>query len=124
MVEEYSRAQRVGDFLQRELAMLVQGLSDPRLGMVSITGVDISNDLGHAKVYFTTLNDELKTDAERTASVLNRASGFLRKGLSETAGLRNIPKLTFYFDDTIAHARHLNTLIHKANNCSRSSSEH
>ncbi len=116
MGQEYSRTQRVGDFLQRELATLIQGLCDPRLDIVSVTAVYVSRDLSHAKVYFTMLNCDSKKDVEDTTSILNRASGFLRKGLSRSSGLRTVPKIKFYFDASIARARDVTALIHKVNN--------
>ena len=115
MGQEYSRTQRVGDFLQRELAILVRNLCDPRLGIVSITAVDVSRDLSHAKVYFTMLDCESDIDKERVTSILNRASGFLRRSLSRTSGLRIVPKIKFYFDSSISRARDLNALIYQAN---------
>ena len=59
MAREFSRTQRVADYLQRELAALIQReLRDPRLGMVSITGVSVSRDLAHARVYYTVLGSD------------------------------------------------------------------
>ena len=64
MAKEYSRTQRVADYLQRELAALIQHeVRDPRVGMVSITGVNVSRDLGHAKVYYTVLGSDSGEDA-------------------------------------------------------------
>ena len=116
MGQEYSRTQRVGDFLQRELSTLVQSLCDPRLGIVSVTAVNVSRDLSHAKVYFTMINCEAEKDIEDTTSILNRASGFLRRGLSKTSGLRTVPKIKFYFDSSISRARDLNSLILQVSN--------
>ena len=116
MGQEYSRTQRVGDFLQRELSTLVQSLCDPRLGIVSVTAVDVSRDLSHAKVYFTMINCEAEEDIEDTTSILNRASGFLRRGLSKTSGLRTVPKIKFYFDSSISRARDVNSLIYQVSN--------
>ena len=116
MGQEYSRTQRVGDFLQRELSTLVQSLCDPRLGIVSVTAVDVSRDLSHAKVYFTMINCEAEKDIQDTTSILNRASGFLRKGLSKTSGLRTVPKIKFYFDSSISRARDVNSLIYQVSN--------
>ena len=116
MGQEYSRTQRVGDFLQRELSTLVQSLCDPRLGIVSVTAVDVSRDLSHAKVYFTMINCEAEKDIEDATSILNRASSFLRRGLSKTSGLRTVPKIKFYFDSSISRARDVNSLIYQVSN--------
>jgi len=83
MAKEYSRTQRVADYLQRELAALIQReVRDPRVGMVSITGVNVSRDLGHAKVYHTVLGCDSSEDAMESTEVLNKAAGFLRSQLS------------------------------------------
>lgn len=115
MAKEYSRTQRVADYLQRELAGLIQHeLRDPRIGMVSITGVSVSRDLGHARVYYTALDRESSEDAEETTEALNRAAGFLRSELSRDSSMRSIPRLRFYFDTSVGHGRHLEDLIRRA----------
>ena len=76
MAKEYSRTQRVADYLQRERAGLIQHeVRDPRVGMVSITGVNVSRDLGHARVYYTALDTESSDEATETTEALNRAAG-------------------------------------------------
>ena len=80
MAKEYSRTQRVADYLQRELATLIQReVRDPRVGMINITGVNVSRDLGYAKVYYTELDSESREEASESTEVLNKAAGFLRK---------------------------------------------
>ena len=93
MAKDYSRTQRIGDSLQQELARLLQfTLSDPRLKMVSVTGVDVSRDLSHAKVFFTQMGVDDAQAAAATTSALDRASGFLRSEIARTATLRTVPK--------------------------------
>ena len=71
------RPQKLGDLIQRELSELVQReLRDPRVGMITITGVDVSPDFSHAKVFFTLLDTK---NLEEATQGLRRASGFLRK---------------------------------------------
>ena len=66
MAKDYSRTQRIGDQMQRELALLIQReIKDPRLGLVTITGVDVTRDLSHAKVYITVMG---KDDDEQAIS--------------------------------------------------------
>lgn len=127
-----SRAQRVGDQIQRELASLIQlEVSDPRIGMVSITGVEVSRDLSHAKVYVTVMNT-LSEDAtinqltlsspgeldrieiEENIKALTKASGFLRTMLSKRLHTRIIPKLQFYYDDSVERGHQLSGLIDNA----------
>tara|TARA_R110002110_G_scaffold362241_1_gene571986 strand:- start:45059 stop:45460 length:402 start_codon:yes stop_codon:yes gene_type:complete len=115
MAKEYSRTQRVADFLQRELASLIQQeVRDPRVGMVSITGVNVSRDLGHAKVYFTRLGSDSSDEAKESTEALNRASGFLRSQLSKDSSMRSVPQLRFYFDSSVGQGRHMEDLIRRA----------
>ena len=114
MDKDYSRTQRIGDSLQQELARLLQfTLSDPRLKMVSVTGVDVSRDLSHAKVFFTQMGVDDAQAAAETTSALDRASGFLRSEIARTATLRTVPKLRFCFDESVGRGRDMETLIRK-----------
>ena len=120
MAREYSRTERVADYLQRELAALVQHeLRDPRIGMVSITGVNVSRDLGHAKVYYTALDSDSSEEASETTEALNRASGFLRSALSRDSSMRSVPQLRFYFDSSVGRGRHMEELIRRAADADR-----
>ncbi|MEH6581101.1 MAG: 30S ribosome-binding factor RbfA [Halioglobus sp.] len=115
MAKEYSRTSRVADHLQRELAGLIQReIRDPRVGMVSITGVDVSRDMGHAKVYYTVLTTDDSADVEESTAVLNKAAGFLRSQLSKDSSMRSVPQLRFYFDSSVGRGRYLEDLISKA----------
>ncbi len=115
MAREYARTQRVADYLQRELATLIQQeVRDPRLGMVSITGVEVSRDLGHAKVYYTVMGADSSEDASESTEVLNHAAGFLRSQLSRDSTMRSVPQLRFYFDTSVGRGRQLEDLIRRA----------
>ena len=115
MAREYSRRERVGDYLQRELATLIQReLRDPRLGMVSITAVEVSRDLSHARVFFTLLGCDSDEDAKPSTDVLNRAAGFLRSSLARDASMRTVPRLRFHFDNSVGRGRDLEALISAA----------
>jgi ribosome-binding factor A len=125
MAKEYSRTQRVADYLQRELAGLIQHeLRDPRVGMVSITGVNVSRDLGHAKVYFTVLGCDSSEDASDSSEALNKAAGFLRSELSRESTMRSVPQLRFYFDSSVGQGRHLEDLIKQAAEADRQLGRH
>ncbi len=120
MAKEYSRASRVADFLQRELASLIQHeVRDPRVGMVSITGVDVSRDMGYAKVHFTVLNEVDGSDEKEISEVLNKAGGFFRSQLSRDSSMRSVPKLRFYFDASVGRGRYLEDLISRAADADR-----
>lgn len=112
MAREYSRNQRVGDFLQQELALLIQReLGDPRVRMVSVTAVEVSRDLSHAKVFFTQLGVDDAEAARETAEVLNKAAGFLRSELARGATMRTVPRLHFRFDESVGRGRAMEDLI-------------
>jgi ribosome-binding factor A len=120
MAKEYARTQRVADYLQRELAALIQHeVRDPRVGMVSVTGVDVSRDLGHARVYYTMMGSDSSEDASESTEVLNKAAGFLRSQLSRGSKMRSVPQLRFYFDSSVGRGRDLEDLIKRAADADR-----
>ena len=115
MAREFSRTQRVADHLQRELASLIQHeVRDPRVGMVSITGVDVSRDLGHARVYYTSIGCDTDEQAKESTEALNKAAGFLRRELSRDSSMRSVPQLKFFFDSSVGRGRDMEDLIDKA----------
>ncbi|MCB2215309.1 30S ribosome-binding factor RbfA [Desulfofustis glycolicus] len=92
------RAVRVADAIRNELSMLlVQRSSDPRLHDVQINRVTVTDDLRHAKIYFTTLPGGCTVDEARQA--LERAAGFMRSHLARTINLRFTPELRFWYDE-------------------------
>ncbi len=120
MAKEYSRTQRVADHLQRELAGVIQQeMRDPRVGMVSVTGVDVSRDLGHARVYFTVMGSDSSTEADESTEALNKAAGFLRSRLSKDSSMRSVPQLRFYFDSSVGRGRDMEDLIRRATEADR-----
>ena len=115
MAREFTRSQRVADYLQRELSDIIQReVRDPRVGMISVTGVDVSRDIGHAKVHYTVLGADSSEDAKESTEVLNKAAGFLRSQLSRDSNMRSVPQLRFYFDSSVGRGRHMEDLIGRA----------
>jgi|TARA_B110000483_G_scaffold147265_1_gene175634 ribosome-binding factor A len=115
MPQDFSRADRVGDTLQRELATLIQQeVRDPRVGMVNINAVRVSKDLGRARVFVTYVEQSDKEAIKQSIAVLNKASGFLRSQLHSRMTMRVIPKLHFEYDESIMRAAHLTDLIDSA----------
>lgn len=113
MSKEYSRTRRVGEQIQRELATaLRQEIADPRVGMVTVAAVDVSPDLGHAKVYVTTLGDERQREDALTA--LNKAAGHLRACLARRLDMRTMPQLRFRYDASLSEGNRLSALIDRA----------
>ena len=122
MAKEFSRSRRVGEQIQRELAQLVQReLKDPRLGMVTISAVEVTKDLSVAKVYFTVLNPG--HDVEETLKGLNHSIGFLRRELAHRMKLRVVPELRFQYDRSIEEGSRLSALIDAAVSQDKSKSE-
>jgi ribosome-binding factor A len=107
------RLRRLADQIQRELSELVRTeVKDPRVGMITITGVEVTSDLAHAKIFFTTL-DEGEARAA-TEQGLRRASGFLRSALGQRITAHNVPELHFMFDASVEEGVRLSRLIDDA----------
>ena len=113
MKRHSQRAQRVADQMQRELSQLLRDeVKDPRVGTITITSVEVSADLSHAKVFFTHLAGREQADAAVLA--LQRTAGFLRTELSHRLGLYSVPQIHFAYDDSIEAGLRLSQLIDEA----------
>lgn len=106
-----NRGLRVADQIQRDLAELIRDLKDPRIGMVTISAVEVTPDYAHAKVFYSLLVG----DADKTGEALNEAAGFLRNGLFKRLQIHTVPSLHFHFDRTTERAAEMSALIAKAN---------
>ena len=113
MPRDFSRAARVADQIQRDLSRLFrQELKDPRVGLVTITAVEVSRDLSHAKVYVTSLAEAEST--EQSVQALQHAAGFLRSQLARTFNVRTVPQLHFVHDISVERGVRLSHLIDEA----------
>ena len=113
MARSSGRAHKVADQIQRELAEIIQReLRDPRVGMITLTGVEVSPDCTHATVFFTCLDAGHIEDAD---AGLRRATGFLRSQLGRRIKLYTTPELHFKYDESIARGARLSQLIDSAN---------
>ncbi|WP_019612984.1 30S ribosome-binding factor RbfA [Psychromonas ossibalaenae] len=111
MAKEYSRTSRVSQQVQKELArILQQEVKDPRIGMVTISGVDITRDLAYAKVFVTFLTIGDQTNDESLEG-LNAASGYIRKLLGKAMRLRIVPEVRFCFDETLTEGLRISELV-------------
>lgn len=112
----YNRTDRIADQMQRDLAILVQReLKDPRLGMVTISGVKVSRDLAFADVYVTFMGiEEGEENVKQGLDVLSNAAGFLRSSLAKGIKLRVIPSLRFHYDQTVVDGPRMSALINRA----------
>lgn len=113
MSSDNSRSRRVGEQLKRELAGIIHDdLKDPRLGMVTVSAVRVSRDLGYAKVYITVLGEQSKK--KESMEILHHAAGFLRRSLAQCLKLRAVPALQFVYDESLEKGMHLTNLIEQA----------
>ena len=103
------RPQKIADLMQREISDLLQReVRDPCVGMVTITSVDVSPDLSHAKVFFTLLDSGKK---DETTKGLQRAASFLRSQLSRRMSMYTTPELRFVYDESVERGDRLSRLI-------------
>jgi ribosome-binding factor A len=110
-----ARGLRVADQIQRDLAEIVAfELKDPRVGMITITEVQITPDYAHAKVFFTMLSDD-KEAIQNTVTGLSKAAGFIRGQLGRRLTIHTLPELHFVYDTSTARGIELSKLIDEAN---------
>lgn len=113
MPKDFPRSRRIAEQIQRELSDIIRlDLNDPRVGMITITDVEVTQDNALAKVFFTLLGDEAKID--NTARALAHAAGYLRTQLSRKLRLRTVPELQFKYDASVERGARLSRLIDAA----------
>jgi ribosome-binding factor A len=121
MPREFQRSERVAGQLRRDLAKLIQQeIKDPAVGFVSLSDVEVTRDLSHAKVFITVFEPE---KAEDSLKALRRAASFLRVRLSKELRLRHVPELHFVHDDSVEKGSHIDDLIAKALHSDRDGDE-
>ena len=104
------RAERVGESVREVIAdMLLRDLKDPRIGMITLTTVELTDDLKHAKVYFSCVGDE--SARQRSLEGLRSAAGFIRSQVTRRLKLRYAPEMSFHFDPTLEEAERLAGLL-------------
>ncbi|MDY7116289.1 30S ribosome-binding factor RbfA [Halomonas sp. SSL-5] len=114
-MREFKRTDRVADQLQKELAVLIQReVKDPRLGMVTVSGVEVSRDLGYADVHVTLLGEDTPERIKENLKVLKQAAGFLRGQVARRIKLRHVPELRFHYDESVVRGQRLSSLIEEA----------
>jgi len=122
MAEEYSRSTRVAEQMQRELSVMIRReLRDPRLALVSVTRVDLSPDLGYARVYVHSLDPN--PDREGIVSGLTKAAGFLRGQIGKRLRLRIAAQFEFHYDQGLEAAAEMDVLIAAARAHDRSGAQ-
>lgn len=107
MSGDFHRSERLNKQISRLLAeILLRETADPRLQMVNITRVEITNDLAHAKVYYTVVDND-----PSVATALSKAAGFFRSQIAQRLTLRTVPQLKFLYDERLVKARRIEDLI-------------
>lgn len=115
------RSGRVGEQLKKELSQILQNeMKDPRIGFITVTGVEMTPDLSQAKVYISVLgSDQQKED---TLKGIAKATGFIRSEVGKRIQLRHTPELIFKFDESIDYGSHIEKLLAQINEERESSS--
>lgn len=112
MAREFSRTQRVAQEMQKEIAIILQReVKDPRIGMATVSGVEVSRDLAYAKVFVTFLNDGDEESVKGGLKALHDASGFIRSLLGKAMRLRVVPELTFAYDNSLVEGMRMSNLV-------------
>ena len=119
MAKAYSRTQRLGSQIKKDLAELLQfQVKDPRLGIVTLNAVKVASDLGYVDIYFTVMKSGM-VDADaatikETEKVLNDMSGYIRTELAQAMTTRIVPMPRFHYDVSVGRGHKLTNLINKA----------
>ncbi|GHE78814.1 30S ribosome-binding factor RbfA [Thalassotalea profundi] len=114
MAREFARTDRVGQEIQKEIAMIIQReVKDPRLGMVTVSAVEITRDLAYAKIFVTFFTLEGQ-NVDESLSILNDAAGFIRTLLAKRIKARIMPELRFIYDSSMVEGVRMGTLVDKA----------
>ncbi len=110
-MKPFTRSDRVGGQIQRALSDLLQkDIKDPRLKMVTITDVKLSRDLRIARIYFTT-SESGKKSREEAVEGFKNALGYVKRTLARQLGLRYMPDLNFFYDESFNYASHINKVL-------------
>jgi len=113
MHKDTGRTRKIGELLQRELAvMIAREMNDPRVAQVNLTAVDVAPDLAHAKVFITHLGGQ--EQALKSVAALNHAAGFLRHELRDRVLLRQVPVLHFVYDESVERGDNIERLLARA----------
>ena len=109
-MKPYKRSERVGGLIQKSLSdILRKDIKDPRLDMVMISGVTVSQDLRHAQIYFTTWGGPENRDAALEG--FKKAHGFVKRALARKLGLRYMPELKFFYDESFDYGSKIDKVL-------------
>lgn len=106
----YKRADRLGEFIQTEVSdIILRKIKDPRISLVTITGVDVSDDLSMARIYFSVMGDEKQR--QKAVDGLKSATGFIKKSLGSRLELRHVPDIEFHYDRSFEYGERIDKLL-------------
>ncbi len=112
MPRDFNRSERVAGQIRRELAQLIQHeVKDPAIGFISLSDVEVTRDLAHAKVFITVFQSD---KAESTLEALRHAAGYLRRRLGQEMRIRSVPELHFHHDASVETGQRMDSLIDAA----------
>jgi ribosome-binding factor A len=113
MPRDFPRSRRIAEQIQRELSEVIRvELKDPRVGMITLTDVEVTADGEHAKVFFTVLGEPSRID--QATEGLQHAAGYLRSQLARRLNVRVVPQLQFKYDPSVERGARLSQLIDQA----------
>ncbi len=106
----YKRADKLGELIQAEVSdIILRKIKDPRISLVTVTGVDVNDDLRKAKIYFSVLGDD--EERQKVMAGLKSAAGFIKKILGSRLDLRYVPDIEFHYDQSFEYGQHIDKLL-------------
>ena len=112
MAREFKRSDRVAQEIQKEIAVILQReVKDPRIGMVTVSDVEVSSDLAYAKVFVTFLFDHDEQAITQGMKGLEKAAPYIRTVLGKTMRLRIVPEIRFIYDESLVEGMRMSNLV-------------
>ena len=110
---DYSRNERIAEEIKKSVSQIINNdLKDPRInGLISVTDVVVTKDLRHAKIFISLYGDNIEKD--RVFSVIENATGYIRRELASMIRMKYIPEISFKMDESIEYGIHMHKLIEK-----------
>lgn len=107
---EFKRSHRVSESIHKEItALLIKGLKDPRIGFVTITGVEVSSDMRHARVFYSVMGDE--ESCKNTEKGLKSSVSYIRRELGKRLRMRYVPEIVFVIDKSLEYGNRIESLL-------------
>jgi len=111
-MKHYKRSERVAAVIKEEVSQIIlQELHNTQFSFITITKVKVSDDIRHAKIYFSVLGDDEKKN--KVLSALEKAKGLIRSEIGHRIKIRFVPTIEFFYDDSAEYAEHIEMLLNK-----------